>query len=371
MLEGDLRTHLNAEVAMGTIADIEEVMSWVETTFYYVRAQSAPEEYAFEGIRERVHEVIQNLVESGFIDMDDERGLATTTLGRLASKYYLRLDSAAGFRALGDRDRVTDGDVLETIAAADEFDSVSARQAETDAIEQVLSSNDIETELEEGNRKVLAILHAAMAGRTPSELRSDAWIIRQNALRLLAALREFTAAFAGPRAANLARRVEARVEHGVSREEVPLTAVEGVGAGRAETLAGGGFTAPADLVDAGVEELTRTGLSESVAERIVEAARDLPRVSVEWGTFPDSIGAGENEMCELAVRNAGGGARAGIRVTVNGTEMTETTTYLSDSETVPAPVFGADATELEFTVEVVFPELPLGPMRETRTVRVS
>ncbi|MEF8801476.1 MAG: DEAD/DEAH box helicase [Halolamina sp.] len=370
-LEGELRTHLNAEVAMGTVSDLEEVLSWVETTFYYVRAKSKPDAYRFEGLRERVRGVVESLVDSGFIATDDELGLEPTTLGRLASNYYLRLDTAGGFRELGERDRLTDNGVLETVAAAGEFDSVSARQAETDAIDQVLSAHDVETDLEEGNRKVLAILHAAMVGRTPSELRSDAWIIRQNALRLLAALREFATAFAGPRAANLVRRVEARVEHGVGREEVPLTAVEGVGAGRAETLVGGGFVSPADLVAAGVEQLSQTGLSESVAERIVDAARSLPQVSVEWGSFPETIALGENEMCELAVRNVGGGARAGIRVTVNGTEMTETTTYLSDSETVPAPVFGADADELAFTVEVVFPELPLAPVRESRSVRVE
>ncbi len=371
MLEGDLRTHLNAEVAMGTVADMEAVMSWVETTFYHVRAQSAPEEYEFDGLRERVRDVVEDLVESGFIETDDNLGLSPTTLGRLASKYYLRLDSAAGFRALGDRERVTDGEVLETVAAAGEFDSVSARQAETDAIDQVLSTHDVETKLAEGNRKVLAILHAAMAGRTPSELRSDAWIIRQNALRLLAALREFAAAFAGPRAANLVRRVEARVDHGVSRGEVSLSAIEGVGPGRAETLAGGGFTGPEDLVEGGAAAVTNTGLSESVAERVVEAARELPRPEVAWASFPETIASGENEMCELTVRNRGGAAQAGIRVTVNETEMHETTTYLSDSETVPAPVFGAEAAELEFTVEVVFPELPLAPMRETRTVRVA
>jgi len=370
-LEGDLDTHLNAEVAMGTVSDLEEVMSWVETTFYYVRAKSEPDQYDFEGLRERVRGVLETLVGKGFVETDDNLGLEPTTLSRLASNYYLRLDTAEGFRELGERERLTDDSVLETVAAAGEFDSVSSRQSERDAIDQVLSGEGVETKLEEGNRKVLAILHAAMAGRTPSDLRSDAWIIRQNALRLLAALREFAAAFAGPRAANLVRRVEARVEHGVSRDAVALTAIEGVGAGRAETLAGAGFTSPSDLVDAGAEKLTNTGLSASVAERILDAAAELPRIQVEWGSFPETIAAGENEICEVSVRNVGGGARAGIRITVNGTEMTETTTYLSNAETLPAPVFGADEDELEFTIEVVFPELPLLPVRESRTVRIA
>jgi len=370
-LAGEIETHLNAEVAMGTIRDLEDVLSWVETTFYYVRAQSKPEEYEFESLRERIRGVVESLVDSGFVETDSDLGVEATTLGRLASNYYLRLDTAERFRETCERDRLTGKDVLEAVAAAGEFDSVSARQSETDAIDRALDGAGVETDLENGNRKVLAILHAATDGRTPSELRSDAWIIRQNALRLLAALREFAEAFAGPRAANLVRRVEARVEHGISREAVGLTAIEGVGAGRAETLAGAGFTTPAQIVDAGAAALTKAGLSESVADRVVDAARDLPRISVDWGAFPDSIATGENEMCELTVRNAGGGARVGIRVTVNGTQMTETATYLGDSETVPAPVFGADADELRFVVEVTFPDLPLAPVREDRTVRVE
>lgn len=370
-LADEVETHLNAEIAMGTISDLDDVMSWLQTTFYYVRAQSKPDEYDFDGLRARVRETLQTLVGDGFVDTDEDLSIEATTLGRLASKYYLRLDTAKRFAALGDRERLTDRDVLEAVAAAKEFDSVSARQSETDAIDQVLSAEGVETNLEEGNRKVLAILHAAMAGRTPSDLRSDAWVIRQNALRLLAALQEFLARFAGPRAANLARRVEARVEHGVSKESVPLTAIDGVAAGRAETLSGGGLNTPEDVVEAGALEMSRMGLSESVAEKVLLNARDLPHVDIEWGDFPTSIATGENEMCEVTVKNTGGGASAGIRVTVNGVEMHEKTTYLSDVATVPAAVFGAADDELTFTVEVSFPELPLLPYRESRTVDVE
>ncbi|MFW5939311.1 MAG: DEAD/DEAH box helicase [Halolamina sp.] len=370
-LADDIETHLNAEVAMGTIQGLDDVMSWVETTFYYVRSQSKPDAYDFENLRERVRGVVESLVDAGFVETDENLGVAATTLGRLASNYYLRLDTAERFRETCGGDSLSGDDVLEAVAAAGEFDSVSARQSETDAIDRALEGAGVDTELDNGNRKVLAILHAATEGRTPSELRSDAWIIRQNALRLLAALREFAAAFAAPRAANLVRRMEARVEHGVARAAVGLTAVDGVGAGRAETLAGAGFTSPAQLVDVGASKLTNAGLSESVAERVVDAARDLPLIAVDWGAFPETIEPGENEMCELTVRNTGGGARAGIRVTVNDTEMTETATYLGDSVTVPAPVFGADADELQFVVEVTFPELQLAPVRETRTVLVA
>ncbi|SEO62073.1 Replicative superfamily II helicase [Halogranum amylolyticum] len=366
-LAEDLDSHLNAEIAMGTIGDLDDVMSWLETTFYYVRARNNPDRYDFEDLRERVRDTLEGLVSQEFVATDENLGVDATPLGNLASKYYLRLDTARRFRDLCERETITVDAVLETVAAAAEFDSVSARQSESEAVDSVLAG---ETSLEDGHRKVLAILEASMTGSTPSELRSDAWVIRQNALRLLAALGEFLDRFTGPRAANLASRVEARVEHGVGRDAVGLTAIDGVGSGRASTLATGGLTSPTDVVDAGVSELTRAGMSAGVAERVVEAATSLPRIEVDWGAFPTTIATGENEMCDVSVRNAGGSARAGIRVTVNDVEMSQKTTYLSDAETVPVGVFGAK-DELEFVVEVSFPDLPLLPYRESRVVDVE
>ena len=358
-LAEDLPAHLNAEVAMGTIADLDDVMSWLETTFYYVRAQSQPQQYDFEGLRERVRSTLESLVERGFIEAED-MDVGATPLGRLASKYYLQLATAEQFHALTTREQLDVESLLATVADAAEFDSVSSRAAEEDAIESVLAGAD--AGLDGGNRKVLAILQAATTGSTPDDLRSDAWVIRQNALRLLAALEEFLDRFAGPRAANLAARVEARVEHGVSSDAVGLTAVDGVGAGRASSLASG--------VEAGVETLSRAGLTDSVAERVIENARSLPAIDIDWGAFPESIARGDNEMVEVAVHNQAGGARIGVRVTVNGVEMTSKTTYLSDQTAVPVGVFGADE-DLEITVEIVCPELPLLPVAESRTVVVE
>jgi hypothetical protein len=50
--------------------------------------------------------------------------------------------------------------------------------------------------------------------------------------------------------------------------------------------------------------------------------------------------------------------------------MTTKTTYLSDATRVPVGVFGATDDELTFRVEVAFPDLPLLPVSEERTVRV-
>ncbi|WP_435068205.1 DEAD/DEAH box helicase [Haloplanus sp. C73] len=368
-LAADLDAHLNAEIAMGTIDDLDDVLSWLETTYYYVRAASEPAAYDFEGLRDRVRDTLESLVDRGFVEMGDDLGIESTPLGRLASKYYLRLSTAAAFHALAGRERIDTDAILQTVADADEFDSVSARRSEQEAVDAVLGGEG--DGLDDGPRKVLAILRASTSDSVPADLRSDAWVIRRNALRLLAALREFLARFAGPRAANLVSRLEARIEHGVSRDAVSLTAIDGVGAGRARNLAAGGLSRPADVVDAGVDELERAGLAAGVAERVVSAAADLPAIDVSWGDFPDAIAAGDNRMCEVRVRNDGGAARVGVRVTVNDVEMHETEAYLSDVTTVPVGVFGADADELDFQVEVTFPELPLRPVVAERSVRVE
>jgi replicative superfamily II helicase len=369
-LAEDLDSHLNAEIAMGTIKDLDDVLTWLKRTFYYQRAKSNPDAYDFGTLKQRMQSTLESLVERGFVEMDDNLSVSGTTLGRLTSKYYLRLSTAERFNALCDCERLTESDMLEVVAGAGEFHAVSARQSESDAIDRVLSDASISTELEDGSKKVLAILYAGMNGATPADLRSDAWIIRQNARRLLSALREFLASFAGPRAANLARRVAARVEHGVSRDAVALTAIDGIGATRADKLATGGLHSPADITEAGVAELKRAGLTEGVAKQIVANARDFPDINVRWESLPNQIARGTNELCEVTIRNLGGGAYVGIRITVNEVEMTSTETYLDDTITVPVGVFGADTETLEFMIEITFPAEPLHPVRAQRAVSV-
>jgi replicative superfamily II helicase len=371
-LAGELDAHLNAEIALGVVDDIEDVMEWLETTFYYARAESAPDAYdAGDSLRDRVSTTLERLVEDGFVE---QSGLAIepTPLGRLTSQYYLRLETAASFHRLCERaddaDGLDESAVLGTVADAAEFDSVSARRDEREAFGAVLGGEG--DDLEAGPRKVLAILRAGMSGTTPAELQSDAWVIRQNALRMLAALRSFCERFADPRDANLVRRIEARVEHGIGADAVGLTAIEGVGKGRANKLAREGLATPADVREAGVDRLAAAGLSEGLAERVLEQAESLPDLSFEWSGVPEAIARGENAMAEVTVRNEADGAPAGVRVTVNGVEMTAQTSYLGTT-TLPVGVFGGDAETLTFEVEVTFPELPLLPVTDVRSVDVE
>ena len=373
-LAESLPEHLNAEIAMGTIRGLGDVMEWLETTFYYHRARSEPAKYDFPNVRERVRDHLDTLQSRGFVETDEDLGISATTLGVLTSTYYLRMETAESFHDLATAEGPLSEDaILEAVAAASEFDSVSARQAERDAIQSVLGSAS--GDLDPGTRKVLAILRANTRGTVPAELRSDAWVITQNALRLLAALSEFFSRFDRARGANLAARLESRIDTGVPRQAVGLTALDGVGSGRAHKLADEGIETPDDVRDAGVDGLVDAGLSGGVAESVLEQVREIPSVRFDWGDFPESIAHGENEACSVTVSNDAGGARAHVRVTAtpddgDPVEMTTKSAYLDGALSVPVGVFGANTDELTYEVEVVFPDLPLRPVFDSRTVRV-
>ncbi len=369
-LLSDLGEHLVAEVTLGTIDDLDAVMDWFETTYGYVRAQRSAAMPDLTSVEELLRETLSELVADGFIETGEDLSVGPTPLGRLTSVYYLRLATARQFHTALQEGVSDNQAVLRAIATATEFDDVNARTDEQDAIEAVLG--DRGDDLDPGHRKVLAILRAGMVGTVPTDLQSDAWVIKRNAQRLLAALHAFSDAFATPAVANLIRRVEARLEHGLSDTAAGLTAIDGVGATRANTLVEAGIETPAAVATAEPATLSAAGLDDGVCDRIKQAAANLPAIDIEWGAFPERIPDGENTIHEVTIRNTGGGGNVGITVTVNGVEMTHKETYLSPASTVSVPVgvYGSDVTELTYTVTVVLPDEPLEPIETTRTVQV-
>lgn len=370
-LASDLAEHLNAEIVLGTIEKVSDISTWLETTFFYVRAKNNPKNSANSStFHTQIQHTLDRLIADGFVSQSDER-INPNTLAQLASRYYLRLPTAKAFKSkIANRDTTTiSADViLKTISCAAEFNSVSARRDEREAFNAVLGSSG--TEMAPGNRKVFAILQAAMDGTTPSELKSDAWVIRQNALRLLAAFRAFCLEYGSAHYANKVTHVETRVEYGISADAVGLTAIEGVGPGRANRLARAGLTTPTDVREQGKDGLIELGLAPGIAEQLIQNVDNLPHIKFEWQDLPDEIQRGESTMASVTVKNAGGPTAASLRVTVNDVEMSANTSYLGEI-TEPIGVFGAETTMLEFEITVTFPELPIPSVSDSRSVRVK
>jgi len=275
-LAAELESHLNAEIAMGTIRGLEDVMEWLETTFYYVRAESKPDEYEFATLRDRVRDTLESLVvDDGFVAADDDLAIEPTGLGRLASKYYLRLDTARRFRRLADHETLTVDSVLETVASAGEFDSVSARSAESDAIDRILDGRD--TDLEDGHRKVFAILLAGMADSIPPRTyaRTRGLSGRTRSACSPRSLSSFSTDSPAPAAKPRVPRRGARRARRLGR---PSRSPRSTGSAPAAPSASRGRRAHLSRRRRRRRRRSaeNAGMSGSVAERIVDAARDCP-----------------------------------------------------------------------------------------------
>jgi len=85
--------------------------------------------------------------------------------------------------------------------------------------------------------KVHAILKVYIErGEIPEALRSDAWLIRQNALRLLSALEAFLLRFNAPETVLRAKILALRLEYGAPEQLCPLLQLDGVGIKQATQL---------------------------------------------------------------------------------------------------------------------------------------
>eukprot|EP00941_MAST-03F_sp_MAST-3F-sp1_P005082 g5082.t1 len=105
---------LNAEISLGSISSIEEAIEWVQSTFFYVRAQKNPEYYGISydnesdsvnaSINERTLRCIKNLVEAGMIAYrgGDDTALISLDGGRLMSRYYLAFQTVEAFSKVTD-----------------------------------------------------------------------------------------------------------------------------------------------------------------------------------------------------------------------------------------------------------------------------
>ncbi|KAH7923546.1 P-loop containing nucleoside triphosphate hydrolase protein, partial [Leucogyrophana mollusca] len=103
-LESSLHTnlieHLNSEIGLGTIADLESAKGWLRQSFLYRRIQKNPDHYeigkdADETWQDKVDEIVMQSVDklqqTQLIDYSEASGsLGCTEYGDIMSKFYLR-----------------------------------------------------------------------------------------------------------------------------------------------------------------------------------------------------------------------------------------------------------------------------------------
>uniref|UniRef100_A0A7N6BIR2 Activating signal cointegrator 1 complex subunit 3 n=1 Tax=Anabas testudineus TaxID=64144 RepID=A0A7N6BIR2_ANATE len=190
-LLNSLADNLNAEVALGTVTNVEEAVKWLSYTYLYVRMRANPLAY---GINHKAYQMDPGLelyrkelvVESGrkldkarMIRFEERTGyFASTDLGRTASHFYIKYNT------------------IEVDSVLEESDILSiVRDEEMEELDQLLS-NYCELPaaggVENGYGKVNVLLQTYIGrGEVDSfSLMSDLSYVAQNSARIVRALFE-------------------------------------------------------------------------------------------------------------------------------------------------------------------------------------
>ncbi|KAI1241058.1 hypothetical protein IHE44_0009518 [Lamprotornis superbus] len=131
-----LADNLNAEIALGTVTNVEEAVKWISYTYLYVRMRANPlvygishKAYQMDPVLEKhreqlVIEVGRKLDKARMIRFEERTGFfSSTDLGRTASHYYIKYNTIETFNELFDAHK-TEGDILAIVSKAEEFEQI-------------------------------------------------------------------------------------------------------------------------------------------------------------------------------------------------------------------------------------------------------
>ncbi|CAH2095219.1 unnamed protein product [Euphydryas editha] len=204
-----LADNLNAEVALGTVSNIDEAVEWLSYTYLFVRMRINPQVYGltYSDVQEepsletRRRELITRaalqLDRTHMLRYNERTGdLNITDLGRTASHYYITCETMEVFNSMV-RKSMTQGYVLEMLTRCSDFQQLKVRKEE---LTELWNLKDqycelrIEDAPEDIHWKINILLQTYLSrGRVNgSSLQSDLNYISQNAVRIVRALFEIT-----------------------------------------------------------------------------------------------------------------------------------------------------------------------------------
>ncbi|OCT80431.1 activating signal cointegrator 1 complex subunit 3 [Xenopus laevis] len=202
-----LADNLNAEIALGTVTNVEEAVKWLSYTYLYVRMRANPLVYgishkvyqmdpALEKHREQlVIEAGRKLDKARMIRFEERTGFfSSTDLGRTSSHFYIKYNTIETFNELFDAHK-TEGDIVAIVSKAEEFEQIKVRDEEIEELEHLID-NYCELHVAggvENSYGKINILLQTYIGRGEIDnfsLISDSAYVAQNAARIVRALFE-------------------------------------------------------------------------------------------------------------------------------------------------------------------------------------
>ncbi|CBH11185.1 ATP-dependent RNA helicase, putative [Trypanosoma brucei gambiense DAL972] len=144
---------LNAEVVLGHITNLDEGVRWLQRTYLYIRMRRAPEIYGARAssndplllrhLGNIVHTAADDLRRSQMVEYDSNtHRIATTSLGRIASHYYLTTTSMATYLTYL-CNTMHDVDLFRLFSMSKEFSHIIVRPEEQSQLQYLLENAPI------------------------------------------------------------------------------------------------------------------------------------------------------------------------------------------------------------------------------------
>ncbi|KAG4303413.1 hypothetical protein PCK1_000377 [Pneumocystis canis] len=192
-----LTDNLNAEISLGTVTNVEEAISWLSYTYFYIRMKKNPLVYGltqeqilndpqiYEKRKELIVLAAKKLYKTQMIVFNKKTGfLSSKDLGRIASNYYISQESIENFN-LSLKPKMTETDVFYILSKSSEFSQMKYRENESNELKQLL-----EKSCHCKIRALFIISYISKAIIDDSALISDSNYIATNANRICRALFE-------------------------------------------------------------------------------------------------------------------------------------------------------------------------------------
>ncbi|XP_067120382.1 activating signal cointegrator 1 complex subunit 3 isoform X2 [Centruroides vittatus] len=203
----NLANNLNAEIALGTVSNIQEGVEWLMYTYFYIRMRRNPQVYGLKYGAEKtdpyLHNHLTELIEKCAMELDKTRMirfdrtsgcLSSTDMGRTASHFYIKYDTIMLFNEHL-KPAMTEEEVLALISEAHEFDQLKVRDDELGELDK-LEYNGCWCKVRGGSENThgkVNILLQSYISRARLEgfsLISDQAYVVQNATRIIRAVFE-------------------------------------------------------------------------------------------------------------------------------------------------------------------------------------
>ncbi|KAK9459314.1 Sec63 Brl domain-containing protein [Lipomyces oligophaga] len=197
--------NLNAEIALGTVTDIDEGVQWLGYTYLYVRMRKNPITYgiAWKQLEDDVllghrrRELIVNAARRlhlvQMIIFDERTGSFTPKdVGRIASEFYLLNASIENFNTMM-RPEANETDVLAMLSNSFEFDGMKSREEESTELTNLrdkFSPCEVAgtTDTSRGKINILLQSYISRASVQEFSLISDMAYVAQNSARISRAM---------------------------------------------------------------------------------------------------------------------------------------------------------------------------------------